>query len=91
MPASQLPGPLAGGGPGGIDRLQHSRRVGGQGRDRPRHRRVRRHPTEDARLGAQHSQVRQTVTAQRETERQIRDDLARIMNRQRFTPPCQGG
>jgi len=91
MPASQLPGPFTGCGPGGVDRLQHSRRVPGQGRDHPRHGRVRRHTPVDTRFGTQHGQIGQTVTAQRQTERQIRDDLARIMDRQRFTPPGQGG
>jgi hypothetical protein len=81
--------PVRGCGPGGVDRPQSSGRVGGQGRDRTGHGRVGRDPAVDARLGAQNSEVGQTVTAQREAERQIRDDLARIMDRQRFAPPSQ--
>jgi len=91
MLPGETPRPFTGSGTGRVDRLQHSRRLGGQSRDRPRHGRVRRRPTVDARLGTQHGQVGQTVTAQRETERQISDHLARIMDRQRLTPPGQGG
>ena len=69
MPAGELPGLFAGGGPGGVDGLQGSRRVAGQGRDRPGHRRVRRNPTIDARLGTQQGEVGQTVPAQSEAER----------------------
>src|SRR5450759_1557021 len=45
----------------------------------------------DARLGPQHRQGGQAVTAQRQTQRQIRDHLARIMNRERLAPPDQSG
>jgi hypothetical protein len=91
MPAGEPPRLFAGCGPGGVDRLQHSRRVGGQRRDRPRHGRVRRDTPVDTRFGTQHGEVGQTVPAQREIERQIGDDLARIMDRQRLAPPGQGG
>jgi hypothetical protein len=81
MSAGELPGLMAGGGPSGVDGLQNSRRVRCQRRDRPRHGRVGGHPAVDAGFGAQHGEVGQTVPAQGETQRQIRDDLARIMDR----------
>ena len=49
-----------------VDRGQRRWRVGGQRVDRAGHRRVRGHPAEDARLGAQQRDVGQAVPAQRQ-------------------------
>ena len=83
------PHPCPGRGTRGIDRLQHPVRVSGQGIDQPRHRRVRGHRPEHRRLGTQHRDVGQAVPADRECDRQIGHDLARIMPRQRSAPPAQ--
>jgi transposase-like protein len=55
----------------------------------PRDRRVRGHRSIEARLGAQHRQVCQAVTAQREHHRQVGDHLGRVMDRRQLAPPRQ--
>jgi len=75
--------------PGGVDRLERCGGIGGQSSNGPRDGRVRGHHAIDARLGAQHRDVREAVPAQREHHRQVRDHLGRVMDRQRLAPPGQ--
>ncbi len=81
------------GGPGLLPRpryrLERLVRIVGQGLDQPRHRRIRRHPAVHARLAAQDRDVTQRLTAQHQRHRQIEQDLARVVDRQRFPPPRQ--
>jgi hypothetical protein len=85
----QLPHPSPRRRPGGVDRRQRGRGVRGQRGDRARDRRVRRHQPVQARLTAQHRDVRQAVPAQGQGHRQIQDDLGRVVHRQRLTPRRQ--
>jgi hypothetical protein len=71
------------------DGRQRFRRIRGQRRDQPRHRRIGRHKPEHAGLGAQNRDIGQTVPADRERDRQIEHHLAGIMLRQRLTPRRQ--
>ena len=65
--------------------------VGRKPADKPGDGRIGRHPAIDTRLVTQVGDVGQTVTTQRERERQVTDDLARIVHRERFAPPGQLG
>jgi hypothetical protein len=85
--AGVVPDPLPGRRPRRVDRRQNRVGVRGQGRDQPRHRRVRGDPAEHTRLGAQHRDIGCSVPAQRDRDRQIGHDLPRVMDRERLTPP----
>lgn len=54
-----------------------------------RHRRTRRHTPVDPRLGSHHHQITQRVSTKGERDRQVRDDLARVVDAERLPPPCQ--
>ena len=84
-------GPDRGAGllPGSGDRLDGLVRVLGQGRDQARHGRVRRHRAVDPWFSAQGGEVTQRFTAEHQRHRQIADDLAWVVDRQRFPPPGQ--
>jgi hypothetical protein len=71
------------GGQGHVD-------VAGEDGDQPRHRRVRRHRTEHRRRLAQHGDVGQAISADRERHGHIKQDLRRVVERGRTTPPLQG-
>ena len=85
----QRPRPLPGRGPGGPDRLQRPRQVPGQLADQPGHHRVGRDRPGQLRLLPQHRDIGQAVPAQRDRGGQVRDDLARVMDRPRRPPPGQ--
>ena len=85
----QRPGPLPRRRPGRPDRLQRPRQVPGQLADQPGHHRVRRDRPRQLRLLPQHRDVGQAVTAQRHRRGQVRDDLARVVDRPRRPPPGQ--
>ena len=87
--AGQRPGPLPRGRPGGPDRLQRPRQVRRQGGDQPGHHRVGRDRPRQLRLLPQHRDVGQAVPAQRHRGGQVRDDLARVVDRPRRPPPGQ--
>jgi hypothetical protein len=89
-------------GRGGLGLLRvrrHDRRVqvhGDQpviraGRGQPGDHRVRGHRTGQVRLCPQHRDIGQAVTAQGNGHRQVRDDLARIVDGSRCAPPLQSG
>jgi hypothetical protein len=82
----QRPGPRAGGGAGGVDRGQRRGGVGGEGVDQPGHRGIGGDRAEDFRRGAQLGEVGQAVPANRQADRQIQQDLARIVPGQRPPP-----
>ncbi len=71
------------------DGRQRCRCLRGQGTNQPRHRRIRSHCTKYLWGSAQQADIGQTVTTHGQRDRQITDDLARIMAGQRFTPRCQ--
>ena len=71
------------------DRPQRLRQVPGQRADQPGHHRVRRHRPGQGRLLPQHRDIGQAVTAQRQRRGQVRDDLARMVDRPRRPPPGQ--
>ena len=77
------------GGARGADRGHRRLVVGGQPTDQPRHRRIRGHRSEHLRLRAHQRDVGRAVPAQRDRDRQIGDDLARIVHRQRCPPRRQ--
>lgn len=85
----QGPGPLTGGGTGYADGLQRPHRVGGQSVDQPRDGGIGGHGAEQLGLSAQHRDVGQAVPAQRQSDSQISDDLAGIVDRPRRPPPLQ--
>ncbi len=89
MTAGKLPGTGPSSGAGRVDGPQHPRRLTCQQADQPGNGRVGSHRAEHGRLGPQQRHVGQAVTAQRERDRQIGHDFARIMGRERFTPPRQ--
>ena len=74
-----------------VDRRQRVVGVRGQGRDQPRHRRVRGDRAEHPGLGAQHRDIAGGVPAQRDRDRQIQHDLARVMRGQRAPPRPEPG
>jgi hypothetical protein len=71
------------------DRRDHRRRAIAQGVDQPADRGVGGHRAEQLRLGTHHSGIRQTVTAQRDCDRQIQHRLARIVHRPPEPPRTQ--
>jgi hypothetical protein len=71
------------------DRRQSPRRVPGQLADQAGDHRVRRHRPEQLRLAPQHGHIGQAVPAQRQRDRQVRDDLAGVVHRPRRPPPDQ--
>ena len=73
------PTPAPGLAAGRCDRRQRLRRISGETVDQPGHRRVRGDRAKHARLGAQQRDVGQAVTTQRQRDRQIQHDLARIV------------
>lgn len=85
----QRPCPRAGRGPGRIDRPQRRGSLSRQSVDRARDRRVGGHRSVEVGFGAQQRDVRQGVPAQRQAQRQVGDDLGRIVHRQRLTPRRQ--
>ena len=84
-------GPDRGAGllPGSGDRLDGLVRILGQGGDQAGHGRVQRHRPVDPWFGAQGGEVTQRFTAEHQRQSQIADDLARVVDRQRFPPPGQ--
>ena len=77
------------GGTSPADRSNHCGPVIAQGVDQPADRGVRSHRAEQLRLGAHHRGVSQTVTAQRDSDRQIQHRLAWIVHRPRGPPRTQ--
>ena len=71
------------------DRLQPTREVRRQRGDQPGHDRVGRDRARQGRLLPQHRDIGQAVPAQRHRRGQVRDDLARIVDRLRRPPPAQ--
>ena len=80
-------GPRA--GPSSTDRGNHRGRVIAQALDQPTDRRVGDHRAEQLRLGPQRRDIGQTVTTQRDRDRQIQHRLARIMHRPSRSPRRQ--
>jgi hypothetical protein len=66
------------------DRRDRTERVISQGVDQPADRGIGGHTAEQLRLRTQHCGIGQTVTAQRDGDRQIQHHLARIVHR-----PCR--
>lgn len=97
QPAVTAGGVLPGQGPrsfpccraGGPDRLQCPLLVCGQGRAQPGDHRVRGHRPGELGLVTQRGDVGQAIPAQGERGGQVRDDLARAMDRPRRPPPGQ--
>jgi hypothetical protein len=88
----EVPHPFPRRRPRARDRRERGIDVLGQGRDQPGHRRVRGHPAEHRRLGAQHRHVAGGVAAERDRDREIQHDLARVVRGQRPPPrPEPGG
>ena len=83
----QRPRPLARRRTGGPDGLQRPRQVGGQRADQPGHHRVGRDRPGQLRLLPQHRDVGQAVPAQGDRGGQVRNDLARVVDRPRRPPP----
>ncbi len=77
--------------PRGRDRRERGVGVLGEPGDQPRHRRIRGHRPEHPRLGAQHRQVAGGVPTQRDRDREIQHDLARVVRRERPPPRPQPG
>ena len=88
---AQRPGPLPGRSARGPDRGQRPRRVRRQQADQARYHRVGGHRPEQGRLGAQRRDVGQAIPAQRQSHRQVSDDLPRVVHRPRRLPPSQRG
>lgn len=84
-----VPDPVPRHRPRRVDRRQDGVSVRGQGRDQPRHRRIRGDPAEHTRLSTQHRDVAGSVPAQGDRDRQIGHDLARVVHRERLAPPPQ--
>ncbi len=61
--------------PGGVDRRQRLRRILGQSRDQPGHRRIGGHRTEDPRLLPQQCEIGQAVPTHRDRHRQVQQDF----------------
>ena len=91
--AGDAPHSLASRRPSGADRGHRVVGVIGEAGDQPGHRRVRRHQAEHPGLRAQHRDVTGGVPTERDRDRQIRDDLTRIMDSERPPPlsekPCE--
>jgi hypothetical protein len=86
---SQLPRPGTCPRTGGGDRGQRLVRVPGQRVNQPRHRRIRGNQAEHRRLRPHGRDVGQAIAAQGHRDRQITDDLPRVVDRGRPTPPAQ--
>jgi hypothetical protein len=84
--AGQRPHFLPRGGLGLFDRRECPVDVRGEGVDQPRHGGVGGDPAEHAWFGAEQVHIGQTVTAERQRDREIEHDVARIMHRQRSAP-----
>jgi len=82
-------GPDRGAGllPGSGDRCDGLVCVLGEGRDEAGHGWVRRHRAVDPWFRAQGGEVTQRFTAEHQRQGEIQDDLARVVDCQRFAPP----
>jgi hypothetical protein len=89
MLTGQRPHPGTGRRPSRVDRLQRRWRVRGERVEGAGHRRVRGHSAIDAGLGPQQRDVGQAVPAQRQRHRQVEDDLAGVVDRERLAPRRQ--
>ena len=83
--------PRAGPGSGadGVDRLQHPWSIGDEQANQPRDGRVGSHHPVDGRLGPEQRSIGEAVPTQRQGDRQVGQDLARVVGRERFPPPRQ--
>ncbi|MBB2957532.1 hypothetical protein FHX72_001669 [Pseudoclavibacter helvolus] len=72
-----------------VDRCDRPDGVGGERGDQAGHGRIRRDKPEHARLAPQRVDIGERVTTQSERDREIRDNFARIMCRERFPPRRQ--
>jgi hypothetical protein len=87
--SGQLPDVFPDVGPRGADRRQGLRPGRGEGIDEAGDGGIGGHWTEHGRLGPQHAHVGQTVSAERDRQDYIQQDLPRIVHRPRLAPRCQ--
>lgn len=87
--AGQPPDPLTGLSPRGTDRLQGLLPGDGEGVDKAGDRRVGGDGPEHGRLGPQHGDVRETVSARRDRQRDVQEHLPGIVNGPRLPPRRQ--
>lgn len=89
--AGKVPYPCPSSSPSRVDRGQTLIDVSGQELKGPGDRRVRCHTPVQVGFGPEFAAVGQDVTAEGEGEREIKQNLARVVSREGLLPRCQGG